>query len=127
MTVNFECDKHELDEYTSDLMETARVIIEQSRTYIYWSDDPKTQQEQYCAFKKQTSYCLKIISFCTAPDAAKVVDEVMAGSPEEYVPWHEYRMNFLHKREELKRAYDDLEKFNGVTDVSEFTGAPENG
>ena len=52
MTVNSEFDKDL--EFTGDLMETARVIIEQSLIYIYWSDNPKTQQEQYCAFKKQT-------------------------------------------------------------------------
>ena len=47
MTVDFESDKHDLDEYTSDLMETTRLLIEHTCQYVTWSDDPEIQTFQF--------------------------------------------------------------------------------
>ena len=104
MTVDFESDKHDLDEYTSDLMETARLLIEHTCQYVTWSDDPDIQAYQFISAKSRVSSCLQVISSCSGCDAQQVVNEVFKQCAEMYVPQEFYKENYLSLNKELQAA-----------------------
>ena len=110
MTVDFESDKHDLDEYTSELMETARLLIEHTCQYVTWSDDPEIQTYQFICAKSRCSSCLQIISACSGCDAQQVVNEVFNQFPESYVPWEIFKKDYLPLNKELHAAFEKAQE-----------------
>ena len=105
MTVDFECHSKDMDEYTSDLMETARILIEHTCHYVTWSDEPDIQAYQFISAKVRTANCLQLISACSGCDAERVVNKVFEQCAEMYVPWEVYKENYLPLNKELHKRW----------------------
>jgi len=110
MALDFECESHDLDEQTANLMETTRLLYEEQIAWIDWPEDLVKQRVEFALTKFKTVTCLRLITGISGEDAERVVHQVVDGSPEEYVPWLIYKQDYLPKNKELQESIKHLNR-----------------